>query len=88
MTVSYQANEFPAATVVPVNFRFDGFVVPITQLHRGALYRKEAAKYLSIGLSKLDELVAAGKIKKTSYATYPVESLNNHLRDEMQRKRK
>lgn len=47
---------------------------------RGALNRREAAKYLSIGLTKLGILVGLGEVQKTPYDTYPVEALNEYLR--------
>lgn len=53
-----------------------------------ALTKAEAAKYLGVSVQTIWRLCALGKIKKTSYGTYPVESLNNHLKEEMQRKRK
>lgn len=51
---------------------------------RGALNMNQAAHYLSIGRTQLWKLTAVGKIRRTSYGTYPVEELDRHLRQEME----
>lgn len=59
-------------------------VVSGLPIEAAALTKTEAAKYLGVSVQTIWRLAALGKIKKTSYGTYPIESLNNHLREEMQ----
>ena len=51
---------------------------------KGALSRQEAARYLGIGTTKLWLLTASGKVKRTSYGTYPVTELDRHLAEELE----
>lgn len=53
---------------------------------RAALTKTEAAKYLGVSTQTIWRLQSAGKIKKTSYGTYPIQSLDEHLRWEMRQR--
>jgi excisionase family DNA binding protein len=50
---------------------------------KGALTAKEAADYLSISRTTLWRLTATGKIRRTSYRTYPKTELDRHLKEEL-----
>src|ERR1700743_1678243 len=54
-------------------------------LVRGAFKRKEAAKYLAIGLTKLNTLRESGKVTPTSSGTYTTAALDRHLSAAMER---
>jgi hypothetical protein len=54
-------------------------IQPLSPAYKGALSRKAAMEYLSIGSTKLWQLEKTGKIRTTVYGTYPVDSLNKHL---------
>lgn len=58
-------------------------IQPIQIISKGALSRKAAMEYLSIGSTKLWRLEKMGAIKVTVYGTYPVEFLNEHLRRDL-----
>lgn len=69
MTFTAIINGQPAEIVIP-----DGALTPPL-----AVKRRQAAKMLSIGLTKLDILIGLGKVEKTNYGTIPVASINAHL---------
>ena len=50
---------------------------------RGALKQWEAAQYLGIGTTQLWKLTQLGKVRRTSYGTYPITELDRHLREEV-----
>lgn len=56
-----------------------------TSLNRGALKPTEAAVYLGVCEKTVEKLAALGKLKKTSYGTYPISNLNTHLQREIER---
>jgi hypothetical protein len=62
--------------------------IPEEALAQGALSRKGAMKYLSVGSTTLNTLRSMDKIRVTSYGTYPLASLNEHLRQEIERGKK
>lgn len=63
-------------------------IVPLQPMYRGALTRKDAALYLGVCPATVTVLKQKGKLKCTSYGTYPVTVLNLHLLTETKRGRK
>lgn len=62
--------------IIPINFQG-----PVPRL---ALNRADAAEALGCSKHTIWRLWATGKITKTSWGTYPVESLNALIKAEMQ----
>jgi hypothetical protein len=57
--------------------------IPVTFVsEKLAVKGEEAARMLDISTSQLWRLVGRGKIKKTSYGTYPIFELQRHLLEE------
>lgn len=66
----------------PVTQRSVHGKVPIF-FERGALKQWEAARYLGICRKTLWKLTELGKVRKTSYGTYPLAELDRHLKSEL-----
>lgn len=60
--------------------------IDAAQLNKGALTKTEAAIYLGCSEQTIWKLHGMGQIVKTSYGTYPISSLNDHLEAERNRK--
>ncbi len=63
-------------------------LAPAAPAARGSLTRKETAAYLGVCEKMVYLLAEQGEICRTAYAKYPVEALNEHLRQESERWRR
>lgn len=67
----------------PATIEIDRSVlIEIARQERGALNATESAVYLGCSERKVHSLKKEGKLKVTSYGTYPVSSLLTHLEKE------